>query len=111
MTRDLSFEACMALMRQRDALAREDGFHFLRPRAAEHVDALIAEFEREPDHGLRCWLLELIGEARCERALDLLRVWAMSSDESLKSWAVRGLQLLDSKSARAFLFEKGLVSQ
>jgi hypothetical protein len=36
----------------------------LLPVAAEHVTELIDEFNTEhDDHGLRCWLLELIGAA------------------------------------------------
>lgn len=99
----------MALMRKRDPQAQEDGFHTLLPRASAHVDELIAEFENERDHGLRCWLLELIGEARSEKAFDLMCRMAVSADEGLSSWAVRGLNLLNTKPARTFLFERGMV--
>jgi hypothetical protein len=59
------FQQAMRLMRRHDPQAREDGFHLLLPHAAEHTDELIAEFSQERhDHGLRCWLLELIGQAR-----------------------------------------------
>jgi len=55
----------MRLMRKHDPQLREDGFHTLLPVAGEHVTELIDEFNAErDDHGLRCWLLELIGEAR-----------------------------------------------
>lgn len=41
--------------------------------AGEHIAELIAEFSRErDDHGLRCWLLELIGEVRFPLALPIL---------------------------------------
>jgi len=63
----------MRLMRKHDPQLQEDGFHMLRPHAAEHVDELIAEFRAEKkDHGLRCWLVELIGDARSEAARPLL---------------------------------------
>jgi hypothetical protein len=57
------FEQAMQLMRRHDRQQQEDGFALLRSHAAEHLDDLIAEFGREFDHGLRCWLLELIGHA------------------------------------------------
>ena len=98
----------MALMRKRNALAREEGFHALLPRAREHVQDLMAEFATEADHGLRCWLLELIGEARSEDAFELLCTEAGSPDKALRDWAVRGLTMLDTRAARTFLFQSGL---
>lgn len=106
--RNLSFKECMAMMRKHAALTQEEGFHYLLPRAKEHVSELIAEFETESDHGLRCWLMELIGEARSERAFELLCEYAQSSDESLQDWAIRGLDKLGTKPARTFLFQRGL---
>ena len=96
----------MRLMRSRDPQVREDGFHLLLPHAAEHVDQLIAEFTRErTDHGLRCWLLELVGHARSAKALPTLVEQLYNDDESLRSWAVRGLEQLDSRPARHELWK------
>jgi hypothetical protein len=95
----------MWLMRRHNSQTQEDGFGLLLPHAAEHVDELMAEFAREQDdHGLRCWLLELIGEARSPKALALLVEQLHSDDESFRSWAVRGLQRLDTKEAREQLW-------
>src|SRR5262245_35187773 len=86
----------MQLMRRHDPQAKEAGFQTLLPHAAEHIDELIAEFPQEPhDHGLRCWLLELIGQARSTKALSILTEQLHSDDESLRSWATRGLEQLD----------------
>jgi hypothetical protein len=82
----------------------EDGFQLLTAMAAEHVDELIAEFALATDHGIRCWLLELIGQARSPRAFDLLVAQLRSDDESLRTWAKRGLRLLDTKDARRVLW-------
>lgn len=106
--RPLKFDECLAMMRKRDGLAAEHGFHELLPRAKEHVIELMAAFATETQHGVRCWLLELIGEARSEQALELLCEQALSEDEAFQSWAVRGLQLLDTHAARKFLFDRGL---
>jgi HEAT repeat protein len=76
----------------------------LQPHAREYLPELIAEFEHEHDHGLRCWLLELIGDARDERALPLLAEQLNSLDESLRSWAVKGLQQLGTRQARQLLY-------
>jgi hypothetical protein len=98
------FREAMRLMRKHDPQLQEDGFHLLLPHAADHLGELIAEFEQEQDHGLRCWLLELIGHARSPDALPVLGSQLHSSDESLHDWAVRRLKKLDTHEARTLLF-------
>ncbi len=95
-------------MRKHDPQLKEEGFGYLLSRSHDYVDALIAEFQAERDHGLRCWLLELIGEARSTAAFPLLLEYLYSEDESLRSWAIRGLQHLDTKEARRVLWEAGV---
>lgn len=100
------FAKCMAMMRKRNGQIREDGFHWLRPHAAEFVEELIAEFHAEQkEHGLRCWLLELLGEARDARAIPLLVKLLKSSDESFRTRAVAALRLIDTPESRRILFE------
>ena len=96
------------MMRKHNPQTMEDGFYSLLPHAAEHIDELLAEFQTEKDHGLRCWLLELIGEARSEKAFDLLCEQLQSSDESLREWAIRGLRKLNTREARRALFDVGV---
>lgn len=103
--RTVKFEEALRLMRSRNSLTAEEGFHLLRAMAADHTRLLIMEFEAEPRHDMRCWLLELIGEARDETALGVLVREARSSDVKLRSWAVRGLQALETPAARRALYE------
>jgi hypothetical protein len=106
--RALTFQECLAMMRKSDGWIAEQGFHELLPRVKEHVDELMSAFETETHHGVRCWLLELIGEARSERAFDLLCEQSQSADEAFRDWAISGLRLLDNHAARRFLFDNGL---
>jgi hypothetical protein len=100
-----SFGEAMRMMRSHDAQRQEDGFHLLRPHAAEYLDELIEQFELErEDHGLRCWLLELIGDAASPRALPLLAAQMGSADASLRDWAAAGLAKLDTREARTLLW-------
>jgi hypothetical protein len=62
----------MAMMQKRNPQTQEEGFHWLRQHASEHIRELIEEFGKEQDLGLRCWLLELIGSAKSPDALDSL---------------------------------------
>ncbi|MEU7655856.1 HEAT repeat domain-containing protein [Micromonospora taraxaci] len=107
------FQQAMQLMRRHDPQTKEDGFHLLLPHAADHIDELIAEFAQERhDHGLRCWLLELVGEARSPQALPVLTEQLHDGDESLRYWAAKGLEKLDTRQARQELWKaraNGLV--
>ncbi len=91
-------------MRSRNPQTQEDGYHLLLSRAGDHVDELIEQFESETDHGLRCWLLELVGAARAESALPLLGAQLGNPDDALRDQAVRGLVLLDTREARRMLW-------
>jgi hypothetical protein len=99
------FVEAMRLMRKADPQSREDGFHMLLPHASDHAEQLIAEFlAARDDHGLRCWLLELIGAARSPLALPVLVDQLNGQDEALRRWAVHGLRLLGSRQAREALW-------
>ena len=90
------FDRALQQMRSRD----QHGFDFLREHADAYADELIAEFENEQvDHGLRCWLLELVAEARSARALPVLAAQLEGTDEALQFWGIRGLEMLDTPQA------------
>ncbi|MCW2937495.1 MAG: hypothetical protein JWN00_480, partial [Actinomycetia bacterium] len=77
------FAWALESMRSGDPQSRENGFDFLREHADTYVDELIAEFQKEQeDHGLRCWLLELVAEARSSAALPLLASQLEGDDEA-----------------------------
>jgi hypothetical protein len=94
------FAQALESMRSRDTRVRTGGFDFLREHADAYVDELIDEFGREQDDELRCWFLELISEARSPSALRTLAGQLESDDESLQFWAIRGLEMLDTREAR-----------
>jgi hypothetical protein len=98
------FERAMQLMRKRDPQLRVDGFGMLQPVAADVLPQLMQAYKAEDDHGLGCWLLELIGDAESEAALPVLIRELSSTDESIRSWARRGLQRLGTKEARTALW-------
>lgn len=85
----------MQLMRRHDPQAEEEGFHLLLPYAAEHIDELIAEFFQEGhDHGVRFWLLELIGQGRSPKALSVLTEQIYAPGARTAFAAANGHQLL-----------------
>ena len=102
-----NFEEALRLMRKHDPQLQEDGFGMLSAHAQEYVGRLMAEFRTETRHGLRCWLLELVGQSKSPEAMPLLLDYLHSDDESLRCWAIRGLKELDTKEARRALWEAG----
>ncbi|WP_432887944.1 HEAT repeat domain-containing protein [Kribbella sp. CA-245084] len=98
------FTRGMGMMRKHNPQIQEDGFGLVKQVAHEHVADLITAYSGEEDHGLRCWLLELIGEARSAEALPVLREALASPDESIRDWARIGLEQLGTKEARALLW-------
>jgi len=99
-----SFSICIKMMRSKDPQTQEDGFHCLLPQASAFVNELIKEFnEVQNDLGLKCWLMELIAEAKHEDAFEFLARFARDEDSSVRSWAREGLKYLDTKEARSVL--------
>ncbi|MBW8486445.1 hypothetical protein [Actinomadura parmotrematis] len=101
------FERALAMMREPDPARRESGFDFLREHADSYVAELAAAFEREDDPRLRPLLLELLAEARADDALPVLAAQLAADDDDLRFWAVRGLEMLDTRASRAALHEAG----
>jgi hypothetical protein len=100
------FENCLKMMRSKNAMVQEDGFHFLAPHASGYLDELIAALQTEEDRGLRSWLLELIGEAKALEAFPVLVKYLYSSDDMLRRWATKGLEKLSTTSeGRRLLWE------
>jgi hypothetical protein len=90
-------------MRSPDPALSAQGFDFLREHADAYVDEIVDAFGEERDDELRCLLLELLAEARSPGALAVLAGQLDSDDESLRFWAIRGLEMLDSAEARQAL--------
>ncbi len=100
------FSVAMRLMRKHNPQLQEHGFAMLAPLASDELPRLIKAYETETDHVLRRWLLELIGGARSERATPVLARALDDDDESIRDWARRGLEQLDSKEARTILWRR-----
>lgn len=103
---DRRFARAAEWMRSPDPGLREKGFDFLREHADSYAEELIAAFEREPEHDgaeMRCLLLELLAEARDPRALPVLAARLDSPDETLRFWAIRGLEMLGTREAEQAL--------
>jgi hypothetical protein len=100
-----NFRQCMEMMRGKDPQVQEDGFHCLLDQASEYSAELISEFEAEKDHGLKCWLLELVAHARSPSAFTLFEQHLYGEDQSLRTWAAYGLWKLNNKEAKRLLWE------
>lgn len=97
------FAQALEMMRSTDPQTSEDGFDFLREHADAYADDLIGAFEAEEDLRLRCWLLELVAEARSVTAIPVFAAQLESPDDEVRLWAVRGLEMLDTREAQRVL--------
>jgi hypothetical protein len=84
---------------------QEEGFSWLESRAHELTPELLSAFEREPDLGLRAWILELLAGTRREELLPFFK--AQLGRPELRYWAASGLRKLGMKEAKRALFEAG----
>src|SRR5262245_40045569 len=102
-----SFKQCLSMMRSADPGKAEEGFNSLVGRERHHLDELIDAFHTEDDDGVRCWLLELIGDARAPEAFPLFQDLLFSQDTPIhfKIWAAYGVHEIDTKEARRLLVE------
>ena len=99
------FKQCMKMMRSHEAETKEEGYYSLLPHASEHIPELLAAFQAEQNHGLRCWLFELLGAARSPDLLPFLADALRGEDWALWVRAFRALRMLDTKEARRLMFE------
>lgn len=97
----------MTLMRSDRSNQQEQGFNMLLSHAPKFAEDLIAEFRVETDHGLKCWLLELLGHARSEMAFELFHEQLDASNLSYRDWAVSGLRKLNTKASKKLLSDRG----
>jgi HEAT repeat protein len=93
------------MMRKHDPQVQEDGFGLVKRVAAEYVGELIVAYSDETDRGLRCWLLELLGEARSPEALPVFVEALATPDDPIRHRGEMGLEKLDTKEARTLLWE------
>jgi hypothetical protein len=101
------FQEAMQLMRQRAEHRREEGFLVLKPFAAEFVEELMGEYRAEQDHGLKCWLLELVAMARSEKAFDFLVEQLNVRDLTFRELAIDGLRKLNTAESKKVLKVRG----
>jgi hypothetical protein len=99
------FKACMQMMHKHDPQLKEEGFALLAPHAHEFIDELIDEIQNEQEHGLKCWLLELLGESHSEKATIVFQQYLKHEDEGFRYWAAQGLHTLNTKRARQILWD------
>jgi hypothetical protein len=102
------FKACIAMLRKRnDPDLNYEGSGWLMSRAEELLPQLIEFYESEEVEGLQGWIMEAIVHAKSPDAFDFLKKCALSGDQSVEWIALWGMEELDTKEARQFLWEYG----
>jgi hypothetical protein len=94
-----SFSDCIAMLRSRDPLTYEDGYHWLQSRLGEHLDDLIALTLQETDPAMRGKFVELLGDSKDPRALPHLQRELTHPERGVRMWAYQGLLYFESDEA------------
>jgi HEAT repeat protein len=94
------------LRNRKNAMAQEEGYHWLLPRVGEFVEPLLAGLETEDEPRMQGWILELLGEAGDVRAFPAFARHLFSPDESVRWWAQSGLRKLgETREGRKVLWD------
>jgi|GEM_PF-3994899 len=87
-----SFAVCMEFMCHPDPEKKQHGFHALRQNVATFLPLILHALERETNHGIQCWLLELVVIGKEPSTIPLLASYLYHKDDSLRYWAKTGLK-------------------
>lgn len=87
-----SFEDCLALIRKReDQSTQEAGYHALWHRADQFVDELIAALNDPQNAEIKSWIIELLGDSRTVKGLNILKRMLLENTPMYKTWVVDGI--------------------
>ena len=101
-----SFREALAMMTKgKDNSEGEAGFHWLVWMSKEHVNDLIEAFNTEQNELFKPMLLEIIAESKAPEALTILAAHVANEDALLRSWAIHGLCLRDTREGRKILWD------
>ena len=77
----------------------------LEDHAIDCIDEILEMFNEDLNFRERLTLLKLISHAALPKTLSILMRYAQSQDEDFRYWAIRGLQRMDTKESRCFLWQ------
>ena len=96
---------CLQLLRHRDAEKSEEGFHWLLPRAKQHMSDLAAALQSETHEGAACWLCELLASTRMDEAVQALAPRLNDPRQRVRESARVWLSWMDTRAARTAIYD------
>ena len=88
---EMNFKECVEMIRSKDSMTYEDGYHWLQGHLDNHLDDLILLMQRENDPSMRGRFLELIGDSKNPTVIPVLEVELRNESSEVRSWAYSSL--------------------
>ncbi len=98
------FQECLKLIKSKNPMEFEDGFHLLLPHVREFGEAIVELIKIETDPKIQSRLVELLGECEDEKYKSIFESLLTSKDHDVVAWSLTSLEKLSSgkKTAREF---------
>ena len=96
---ELEFKEAIEMLRSKDSMTFEDGFHWLIGHADEYLEQLASLIQNEPIPDLRGKLIEVLGHCSNEKAISILAAELSNEDRDIRFWAHSQLEYFDNPKA------------
>ena len=100
------FDACIDLIRSKDPMIFEDGYHLLLPRVKDFGDRIVKLIQSESDPKIKPRFVELLGECEDKQYLPIFEKLLESEIHDVVAWSLTSLERINSGLSIAEKFRK-----
>lgn len=93
------------MLRSKDPMTYEDGYHWLQGHLIDHFDALLDLMQSESEPRMRSKFVELIGDSQLPKAIPFLENELQHTDREVRVWAYNSLMYFENTKAVAIAEE------
>ena len=85
------FNECIEMLRSRDPMTYEDGYHWLQGYLDKYIDELVQLMLKEEDPDRRSKFVELVGDSKNPKVIPILKAELRNPHKEVRSWAYSSL--------------------
>ena len=101
----IEFSESIEMLRSRDPMVYEDGFHWLIGHCDAYIDELIELMVAEAKPSIRGKFVEVIGHSRNEKVIPFLEEELKHENSEVRSWAYSALCYFENITAEKIALE------
>ncbi len=94
------FKEAILLLRSKDAMTYEEGYHWLLGNVDEHFDQIVSLMQTESNIDMRGKFIELLGDSSNEKVISVLEKELTSPHRDVRFWAHSQLGYLENAKAQ-----------